>query len=188
MLVRSRGFGYLGLLCGIDGVVQGNQPTHTAPVLLMLRFAERFPRLFASLWFAVAGLMVPLWLTLTGHFRSADRWLLGLIWYGALPALTAACAGALIGTPILRAAQTMAPWQAMGRGVSVGLLALSCHVPIFVVGYMVSEHVGIASMVAIATFVAFGAAFFAGIPIVLIGGAAGWLLHRVGLRVHRRGV
>ncbi len=151
--------------------------------LRMERFAKRFPCLFASLWFAVAGLIVPTLWFLLATLKRGD--IVSAVLYGVLPVVAAAIAGALLGTPIVCSAQAMSARRAIERGVGVGLLAVAIFVPLFAMCYAGTARQGIVYVPALMGVVAVMCVFVAGIPIALIAGTAGWLLYRLALHIDR---
>ena len=133
------------------------------------------PRSLAALVFGGAALL------LTGLWfgpilvRSADpvSWLL----YAGLPGIAAAVSGALLGRPLLRRRGPGGDGMAFLRGAAIALVALFLFAPLYASVVKVTEP-GWTSVVGLTVLVLEFGALALGWALVLVGGLAGWGLHR----------
>lgn len=137
--------------------------------------ALRSPRLFAAMWFGVASLIILITVMVLFRDFESDRIVATLIFIGpSVPA--AAIVGALCGHRILDGILTPSGRIAVNHGIGVSLLAFGLYTPTPMIitaieGGGVFESIGTGMILGLQGLV------IAGIPIMLVGGVAGWLLY-----------
>jgi hypothetical protein len=142
------------------------------------------PRALAALVFGGAALLLTgLWFGPILVRRVAPvSWLLYLV----LPGMAAAVAGALLGQPLVRRRGPRGDGSAFLRGAAIALVALVLFAPLYAGVVEVTEP-GWTSVVGLTGLVLEFGAVALGWALVLVGGLAGWGLHRWAGRTPRWG-
>jgi hypothetical protein len=133
------------------------------------------PRALAALVFGGAALLLTgLWFGPILVRRVAPvSWLL----YAILPGMAAAIAGALLGQPLVRRRVPGGGGSAFLRGAAIALVALVLFAPLYAGVVKVTEP-GWTSVVGLTGLVLEFGVVALGWALVLVGGLAGWGLHR----------
>lgn len=136
---------------------------------------RRLPRAAAAVSFGAAGIVVTASWFLPSILRRRDLVALGL--YVILPGASAALAGALAGARLADPARPIGAARAMLQGAAIATLALVLFAPTFAILFALTAPgtsiVGL--MVAVLMFSAVAVWWF----VAVVGGAVGWLLHRM---------
>jgi hypothetical protein len=154
-------------------------------MLNIREFTQESPRYTAALWFAIAGSIIPAGLIIA-YLMDGGISLIGFLILSLCPMLAAGLAGWLRGWRILDPETVDSGFKALSRGSSTSLLAFALFAiilallmginkfserPTFEV-FMENIFSGIFMIVGV------GGPYF-GLPIIIIGAIAGWLLYRL---------